>query len=96
MVIAGRSRSKSARVFLIAGAIAVIGTWTTFNAITRVGDAGSGPAIKLVIGSDPFSSGSEIGWGVLEIKEVKEYCRQRGWGEINITVTTAVGDYFQK
>jgi len=37
-----------------------------------------------------------MGWGVLETKEFKEYCRRRGWGEIDVTVTTAVGDYFQK
>jgi len=91
------SLRKPALMFLIAGSLAAGAAWATFAGITHVLEgARSVPAIKLVIGSGTVSSESEMSWASVETELFKEYCRVRGWGEVDVNVTTAVGDYFQK
>jgi len=84
-------------VFFIACGLAVAGAWGVLCTVTGTpSQEPSRPAIKLVMGSNPISAESEMSWGSLETKRFSEYCRRRGWGDIDVTVTTAVGDYFQK
>jgi len=89
--------SRNAAVFFISSGLAVVGAWGVLCAVTGTpSQEPSRPAIKLVMGSDPISAESEMSWGSLETRRFGEYCRRRGWGNIDVTVTTAVGDYFQK
>ena len=89
---------KVALLFAVCGSAVLVTVWATLSLVScAAGRRASGrPAVKISVGGDELNSESEVGWGKLQIAKFQEYARERGWDDIELRVTTSVGDEAQK